>query len=427
MAEKIEIFFCYAREDEVLRQGLEKQLSALRRQNFIDLWHDRNISAGTDWEKEINLHLNAAHIILLLISSDFMDSDYCFGIEMKRAIERHYRGEARVVPIILRPVYWQKSPFGKLQALPTNAKPITTWSNPDEAFFDVAEGIRNAIEELTIQLQARKISLFGYEMQGGRNSVLWTNPFTFSLDEAYEAWRNTKRDFSTEEIIDRIWIKTCNPEHTYIVRFSSDGSLRESSLSDSSKQWSGSWKLLDGMLRINIGDYELDIFANREGSVHSGIEFMKGMKDPDAYFVCFPSEDFSAKHWDITDVPTLVERIFDQVLDQQANTRCLITYGSLLCRGEMSVRNIIKILGLSQEYRDRFTNTTIEEAIESCYAQFLGREVDASGKRNYVKEAQAKGFTTVIATIIDSEEYTRNFKEDAIPPKVLRRKEYPSY
>src|SRR5579884_3629532 len=150
MQKIIEIFICYAREDEALRQGLEKHLRALRRQGVIDLWHDRNISAGTEWEREIDRHLNTAQVILLLISPDFMNSDYCYGKEMKRAMERHERGEARVIPVILRPVYWQKAPFGKLQALPTDEIPVTSswWNSQDEAFFDVAEGIRTAIEEL---------------------------------------------------------------------------------------------------------------------------------------------------------------------------------------------------------------------------------------------------------------------------------------
>src|SRR5205823_14792646 len=105
MASSIEIFFCYAREDERLRQGLEKQLRALRRQGLISVWHDRDINAGTEWEKEIDKHLNAAQVILLLISPDFMDSDYCYSSEMIRAMERHERGDAQVIPIILRPVY----------------------------------------------------------------------------------------------------------------------------------------------------------------------------------------------------------------------------------------------------------------------------------------------------------------------------------
>lgn len=144
----IEIFFCYAHEDEALKQRLEKQLKVLKRQGIIHMWHDRLISAGQEWEREIDRHLNTSQIILLLISPHFLDSDYCYGREMKRAMERHERGEARVIPIILSPVYWQGTPLGKLQALPTNAKPVIAWRNRDIAFFDVAEGIRKTVEEL---------------------------------------------------------------------------------------------------------------------------------------------------------------------------------------------------------------------------------------------------------------------------------------
>src|SRR6266699_1397276 len=158
MEQSIEIFFCYAREDEELRQGLEKQLQALRRQGIINLWYDRNISAGDEWQRAIDQHLNSADIILLLVSPDFINSDYCYGIEVKRAMERHERGEACVIPIILRPVYWQKAPFGQLQALPTNAVPATNrevWHTQDEAFFNVAEGIRLAVEEIQSKRQAK--------------------------------------------------------------------------------------------------------------------------------------------------------------------------------------------------------------------------------------------------------------------------------
>src|SRR5256714_6146191 len=98
----VKIFFCYAHEDEELLNKLKSHLRPLQRQGLIDVWHDRDINAGTEWEQEISHHLNTAQVILLLISPDFMDSDYCYGVEMQRAIERHARGEALVIPIILR-------------------------------------------------------------------------------------------------------------------------------------------------------------------------------------------------------------------------------------------------------------------------------------------------------------------------------------
>src|SRR5260370_18759401 len=141
----IPIFCCYAHEDEALLNKLKAQLKPLQREGLIDTWHDRDISAGSEWEIAIHEQLDAAQIILLLVSPDFMNSDYCYSVEMKRALERHVQKEACVIPIILRPVYWQGAPFSKLQMLPTDAKPVTTWHNQDEAFLNITRGIRTKI------------------------------------------------------------------------------------------------------------------------------------------------------------------------------------------------------------------------------------------------------------------------------------------
>ena len=145
------IFISYAHEEEELRKELEKQLSILRWQGLITKWYDRDIQAGTEWEHEINTHLSTAQIILLLISSDFMASPYCHSIEMTRALERHNAGEARVIPIILRPVDREGAPFSKLQMLPTDAQPVTSWSDRDAALLNVTKGIRKAVEDLNMQ------------------------------------------------------------------------------------------------------------------------------------------------------------------------------------------------------------------------------------------------------------------------------------
>ena len=115
-----EVFFSYSHNDEELRDKLEKHLSSLKRQSVISLWHDRSISAGNEWAGQIDQHINSAQIILLLVSADFLSSDYCYDIELSRALERHKAGEATVIPIILRPVDWRGSPFSKLQALQRN-------------------------------------------------------------------------------------------------------------------------------------------------------------------------------------------------------------------------------------------------------------------------------------------------------------------
>ena len=129
-------------------------LSILMHEGVITAWHDRKIGAGMEWKAQIDAHLNRARIILLLVSSDFIDSKYCYDIEMDRAMERHKAGEARVIPIILRPVSWEAAPFGRLQALPKDAIPVTSWKNQDEAFVSVVKGIRGAVDELLNTLRA---------------------------------------------------------------------------------------------------------------------------------------------------------------------------------------------------------------------------------------------------------------------------------
>jgi hypothetical protein len=107
------------------------------------------IGAGDEWKGAIDKNLEEAYVILLLISSSFIASDYCWDIETKRAIERHDRGEAKVIPIILRPCDWHGAPFGKLQSLPRDDKAVTSWSNRDEAWTEVAMGVRRAVEAMT--------------------------------------------------------------------------------------------------------------------------------------------------------------------------------------------------------------------------------------------------------------------------------------
>ncbi|MDE0043590.1 MAG: TIR domain-containing protein, partial [Candidatus Poribacteria bacterium] len=144
----MEIFCAYSHEDEELREKLGKHLAPLRRQGIITDWYDRKISAGKEWKGEIDEHLNAARVILLLVSSDFIDSDYCYDVELRRALEMHKAGEARVIPIILRPVDWQILQFANLLALPKDGRAVTLWENQDEAFTDVAKGIAKVVEEL---------------------------------------------------------------------------------------------------------------------------------------------------------------------------------------------------------------------------------------------------------------------------------------
>ena len=134
-----------------MRDRIDKHLGVLKRLGHVVGWYDREIQAGTEWEREIEEHLSTSSIILLLVSADFINSDYCYGIEMKRSLELHQTGQTCVLPILLHPVDWRDAPFATLQMLPTGAKPITTWNNQDEALDDVARGIRNVVNVLRSQ------------------------------------------------------------------------------------------------------------------------------------------------------------------------------------------------------------------------------------------------------------------------------------
>jgi hypothetical protein len=147
-ASPFEVFISYSHKDEALREKLGTHLSLLRRQGVIDAWHDRRIGAGQEWAGAIDEHLNSAAVIILLISPDFLASDYCYDLEMTRALQRHDAGDARVIPVILRRADLEGAPFAKLQALPKDAKPVKSWTDEDEAFADVARGIREAVEGL---------------------------------------------------------------------------------------------------------------------------------------------------------------------------------------------------------------------------------------------------------------------------------------
>jgi tetratricopeptide (TPR) repeat protein len=150
----VEVFYSYSHKDEELRDQLENHLSMLKREGVIRGWHDRRISAGQEWEGQIDSHLNSADIILLLVSSDLLSSDYCYDVEVKRAMERHHAKEARVIPIILRSCDWKRAPFGKLQALPKDATPVKKWKDTDDAFLNIAEGLRKAAEEISSSRRA---------------------------------------------------------------------------------------------------------------------------------------------------------------------------------------------------------------------------------------------------------------------------------
>ncbi len=194
----LSLFYVYSHEDERLRNQLEKQLSLLKRQGLITVWHDRDIVAGTDWAQAIDEHINIADIILLLISSDFLASDYAYSIEMRHALERHKKGEARVIPIVLRPVDWEVTPFSTLQAIPRDGKPVTSWNNRDEAFSDIAKSIRRIIDDIQKSRFSRAQEVISKDIVGRvhlRPSVYYRLPNVFVKSGFPEVTFVAREDF----------------------------------------------------------------------------------------------------------------------------------------------------------------------------------------------------------------------------------------
>ena len=143
----VNIFISYSHLDEDLRNELNKHLMGLKREGTINTWDDHKIFAGEEFEDKIDEHLESADIILLLISADFIASDYCYCKEMTRAMERHHAHEAKVIPVILHPCDWKKTPFGKLKVLPNDGNEVSMFPNRHEAFSEIAKAIRRVVEQ----------------------------------------------------------------------------------------------------------------------------------------------------------------------------------------------------------------------------------------------------------------------------------------
>lgn len=136
------VFYSYSSSDAVWRDRLATYLAPLKRQKRILEWYDRKIEPGADWNSQISTELDSADLFLVLISADFLASDYCFGVEMERALVRLKRGEAKLVPVLVKPCLWQESVFSEIQMIPRGAKAVASSPNPDEVLTSVAEEIR---------------------------------------------------------------------------------------------------------------------------------------------------------------------------------------------------------------------------------------------------------------------------------------------
>ncbi len=207
------VFFSYSHADEELRNELEVHLAMLKREGLVESWHDRRIVAGDDVDAKISSALEGADLILLLVSAHFLASDYCYDIEMQRALQKHREGIARVIPVILHPCDWHSSPFGSLRATPKDGKPISMYANRDEALAEVAGDIRAAITQTDKRHSDRQV----------RETPVReiANP---STETPRSSNLRVKRTFSEEEVDHFI-----EESFEYISRFV-EGSLGELSL-----------------------------------------------------------------------------------------------------------------------------------------------------------------------------------------------------
>jgi formylglycine-generating enzyme required for sulfatase activity len=198
MNEPIKVFLSYSHKDDELREELSSHLSSLAHQKLIEPWHDRNIDAGSGWASEIDQNLARAEIILLLVSSDFINSRYCYSIEMKEALARHEANEVQVIPVIIRACDWQRSPLGKLQAIPRDNQAVASnrdkyardqpWLQVVKEIGKVAQQIRDwRIAEFTVQQQAEARESFRSKAE----ELYRDGGFSYTAQELLrDAWTN---------------------------------------------------------------------------------------------------------------------------------------------------------------------------------------------------------------------------------------------
>jgi len=145
--------------DDKLKDELEEHLRILQRKGHINIWHREQVRLNEKWSDKQNEYLQKAHVILLLISSDFLASDEVYYSQVTKAIDRHNNKEAYVIPVVLRDCLWQEGIFKDLQPLPQNGKAITSahWSSKDEAFTAVTVQLKAIIEQFTFNNEGKLV------------------------------------------------------------------------------------------------------------------------------------------------------------------------------------------------------------------------------------------------------------------------------
>lgn len=142
----LKLFISYSKRDKEHLEDLKSHLAPLKREESILTWDDGNILPGEEWDKSIRRELSTADVIILLVSADFMATEYIWK-EIDIAIQRHESGEALVIPVIVRPCSWEFAPFARFNALPEKGRPVTKWENKDEAWQTVVQHIRRLSEK----------------------------------------------------------------------------------------------------------------------------------------------------------------------------------------------------------------------------------------------------------------------------------------
>lgn len=196
-ADGLDVFYCYAHEDQLFRDQLEQHLSNLKRFYHLRTWSAHQIAPGENWQSVLEEKLQTADLIFLLISPAFMASDYCYTKEMDHALARHNRGEARAIPILLRPVHWKNAPFSTIQMLPKGALPVASWHNSDDAFYSIVLGIEEIIENL---LSSRRSQPSPAMRRSEEVSSSYQKQETSQAKE--EEMRNDRAENRTSQLVD---------------------------------------------------------------------------------------------------------------------------------------------------------------------------------------------------------------------------------
>jgi len=145
------IFIAYAKADENILELLRKHLTSLERTEGVTIWYDGKIDLGKEWLEETEKAMANADIILLLVSADFIASDFCYEHQMKQALELHAADKASVIPVIIRDCAWENAPFSQLKVLPLNGVHSTSsvWDTEDEPYVEIARALNEHINPKT--------------------------------------------------------------------------------------------------------------------------------------------------------------------------------------------------------------------------------------------------------------------------------------